>query len=36
MVKMLWKLIAAVSWKNIWTMFVQMLIFMPVCFLLLA
>ena len=34
-VKVLWKLIAAVSRRNIWPMFVQMRIFMPVGFLLL-
>ena len=34
-VKVLWKLIAAVSLRNIWPMFVQMRIFMPVGFLLL-
>ncbi len=32
-VKVLWKLIAAVSQKNIWSMFVQMRILMPVGFL---
>lgn len=35
-VKVLWKLIAAVSRKNIWPMFVQMRIFMPVGFLILV
>ena len=34
-VKVLWKMIAAVSRKNIWPMFVQMRIFMPVGFLML-
>lgn len=34
-VKVLWKLIAAVTKKNIWLMFVQMRIFMPVGFLVL-
>ena len=34
-VKVLWKLIAAVSRRNIWPMFVQMRIFMPAGFLLL-
>ena len=34
-VKVLWKLIAAVSRRNIWPMFVQMRIFMPVGFFLL-
>ena len=34
-VKVLWKLIAAVSGKNIWPMFVQMRIAMPIGFLLL-
>ncbi len=32
-VKVLWKLVAAVSQKNIWSMFVQMRILMPVGFL---
>lgn len=34
-VKVLWKLIAAVSKRNIWSMFVQMRILMPVGFLIL-
>ena len=34
-VKVLWKLIAAVAKKNIWLMFVQMRIFMPIGFIVL-
>ncbi len=34
-IKVLWKLIAAVAKKNIWLMFVQMRIFMPIGFLVL-
>ena len=35
LVKVLWKLIAAVAKKNIWLMFVQMRIFMPIGFIVL-
>lgn len=34
-VKVLWKLIAAVAKKNIWLMFIQMRIFMPIGFIIL-
>ena len=34
LIKVLWKIIAALSQKNIWPMFIQMRIFMPIGFLL--